>query len=120
MGSASTAGVDGFVAGLQRCGVEPKVRGGVVAFAVEAHLGALADTMVETAVAIDELARWPVVPPHWVHLPGHVAFAHTNANGDRCLPGWNRHSRNVRGWGDAAEPAQAWLAHVRSVLAEAT
>ena len=119
MDPASTAGVDGFLAGLRRCGLEPVVRGAVVTFAVEAPPGPRAGTVVETGVETAELTAWPAVPPHWVHLCTDITFARTNADATECLPGWVRHSRQIAGWGDAAEPAQAWLAHVRGVLAEA-
>ena len=73
-----------------------------------------------TAVGIDELASWPALPAHWVHLPNVITFLHTNACAQQTLSGWTRHSRQIVGWGDATEPAQAWLAHVRSVIGEAT
>jgi hypothetical protein len=31
-----------------------------------------------------------------------------------------KHSRQIKDWGDAADPAQAWVAHVRAILDEAT
>lgn len=119
METTSTAGVDGFVAGLGRCGVVAVVRGAVVTFAVEVPAGALAGSTIETGVEVAELAMWPVAPPHWVHLPESVNFIRTNTDRNECLPTWARHSRQIAGWGDAAEPAQAWLGHVRGVLAEA-
>lgn len=117
----STAEVDEFVAGLRRCGTEARIRGKVVVFAVEVPVGPLAGTRIETAAEVAELAMWPVAPPHWVHLPETVTFARTNLDRTDCLPGWVRHSRQIVGWGlsDATEPAQAWLGHVRAVLAEA-
>jgi hypothetical protein len=54
-----------------------------------------------------------------VHLPATVQFTATNASPAETLPGWVRHSRDVKGWGDAEEPAQAWLAHLRRVLEDA-
>jgi hypothetical protein len=48
-----------------------------------------------------------------------VQFTSTNSNQEETLPGWVRHSRQVNGWGDAEEPAQAWLAHLRRVLQDA-
>ena len=119
MYAASAAGVDGFLAGLRRCETAAHVRGDVVIFAVEAVTGSLAGTRVESGVEIAELAMWPVAPPHWVHLPETITFARTNSDRNACLPGWIRHSRQIAGWGDAAEPAQAWLGHIRGVLAEA-
>lgn len=119
MDPASAAGVDGFVAGLRRCGTIAQVQGAVVTFVVEAPAGGLAGAAVETGVEVVELVMWPVAPPHWIHLPESVRFGRTNSDRNGCLPGWSRHSRQIVGWGDATEPAQAWLAHVRGVLAEA-
>lgn len=116
----STVGVDGFVDGLAQCGVTSTVDRGVVTFTVEAPAGPLHGQHVPTGVGLDELGGWPLTPPHWVHLPGTVGFAHTNAAGGGALPGWLRHSRQIQNWGDVTEPVQAWLAHVRSVLATAT
>lgn len=113
------AGVHGFVIGLQRLGVLSRRQADLIIFTVTAAGGAHAGTEVETAISIEELARWPQVPPHWVHFPAAVRLPYTNLR-DSSVGGWLRHSRNIRGWGDAAEPAQAWLAHVRGILEEAT
>lgn len=118
MDTASTAGVEGFMAGLRRCGLESAVQHGVVTFAVEACQGALAGQQVQTGVNVNELGAWPAVPPHWLHLPDGVTLSRTNIDLNETLPGWRRHSRQIVGWGDASEPAQGWIAHVRSVLAE--
>jgi hypothetical protein len=114
----TTVGVDAFRSGLARCNVESSVRSDVVVFTVVAAIGPRVSA-VETGVAVAELQAWPAVPPHWIHLPSSVQFAQTNANPDETLPGWVRHSRDVPGWGNAQEPAQAWLAHVRAVLMKA-
>lgn len=119
MDGAPTGGVMGFIAGLARCGVSADQNGPVVTFTVEACSGPLAGRHVPTAVGVDELAMWPGIPPHWVHLPADITFPHTNICPQGTLPGWVRHSRQAIGWGDAAEPAQAWLSHVRSILASA-
>jgi hypothetical protein len=119
MDTASTAGADGFMAGLRRCGLDPSQQDGVITFAVEACQGALAGQQVRTGVNVNELGAWPAVPPHWLHFPVEVTLPRTNIDPNETLPGWRRHSRQIVGWGDAAEPAQAWMAHVRSVLAEA-
>lgn len=113
-----TVGVDAFIAGLSRCGVEAAQQAGVVTFPVEAMTSSGPRT-VQTGVAAAELLAWPAVPPHWVHLPDSIQFASTNTNAAETLPGWTRHSRDIKNWGNAAEPAQAWLAHVRSVLQDA-
>ncbi|QJY45526.1 hypothetical protein [Pseudonocardia broussonetiae] len=109
-----------FLAGLQRCGIAAVVQGVVVVFTVEAVTGARAGRPTPTGVHVDELSMWPQFPPHWVHFPADVGFSTTNANAEDTLPGWVRHSRQINGWGDAAEPAQAWIAHIRSVLETAS
>lgn len=111
-------GVEGFLDGLRRLGVGARREADLVVFAVTAAGGAHAGADVETAVSVDELARWPQVPPHWVHLPQTIRLSRTNSR-PSSLAGWLRHSRNIAGWGDAAEPAQAWVAQVRGVLEEA-
>lgn len=108
--------MEGFIAGLRRCGVTAAATGPVVTYDIVPCDGPLAGTPVSTGVAVAELATWPAMPPHWVHLPASVVLAPTNTNPDETLPGWTRHSRQVNGWGDAADLAQAWLAHVRGVL----
>lgn len=118
MSSGSAAGVGAFIAGLRRCGVDAEVNGSVVTFTVEAP-GPPGPTATLTGVAVAELQAWPAVPPHWIHLPQEIRLAATNINQAETLPGWVRHSRQVNGWGDAEEPAQAWLAHLRRILLEA-
>ena len=111
-------GVEGFAAGLRRCGQDPVIREGVAVFLVEPLTGARAGKPTETGVGTEELTGWPAIPPHWVHLPKDIAFPRSNTQ-PSSIPGWTKHSRQIQGWGNAAEPAQAWLAHVRSVLGEA-
>jgi hypothetical protein len=116
---ASGTGLDGFLSGLRRCGVEPIVEAGVVAFTVEPVSGCRAGSAVETGVGVEELASWPAVPPHWVHFPADVGFARSNTQ-PSAMPGWTKHSRQINRWGNASEPAQAWLAHARAVAGEST
>ena len=116
--AATTAGVDGFIAGLRVCGVDAAVDSGIVVFTVVAA-GRSGPLTTPTGVAAAELAAWPAVPPHWIHLPAAVQFTSTNINPAETLPGWVRHSRQINGWGDAEEPAQAWLAHLRRILQDA-
>jgi hypothetical protein len=118
MTGAPDTGLEGFLASLRCCGVEAVVEAGVVAFAVELMAGARAGTAVPTGVGVDELAGWPAVPPHWVHFPDDVRFPASNMQAS-SRAGWTKHSRNIQRWGNAAEPAQAWLAHVRTVAGEA-
>lgn len=119
MSATSDTGVEAFIAGLRRCGQEPTVEAGVVTFVVEPLAGAHAGAIVTTGVSANELVTWPAVPPHWIHLPGNVTFPRSNTQ-PSPIPGWLKHSRQISGWGNAAEPAQAWISHARAVVGEAT
>jgi len=110
--------VAAFVNGLRRLQTEPGVRDGLVVYRLEPVEGSHAGKLVDTAVEVGELAGWPMVPPHWIHLPVGVTLPATNSM-QSVLPGWLRHSRQVRGWGGDADPERAWLAHVRGVLGTA-
>jgi len=114
----SEAGVEGFLTGLRQCGIDPDVRQGVVVFPIDAVDGAYAGRLVETGVSTDELGAWPAIPPHWVHLPAEVQFARSNTQASD-ISGWTKHSRGMTGWGDAENPSQAYLAHVRGIVGEA-
>lgn len=111
--------VDQFVEDLRRLGLEPRREDGLVSYTVEPVDGARAGTSVATAVAVGELARWPLVPPHWIHLPADVALSRTNSR-PSTKPGWKMHSRNFNDWGRDTDPGVAWASHVRGVLSEAT
>ena len=115
MTAVATTGADRFIAGLGRCGVDAAVNTGILVFTVVAA-GRSGLLTTQTGVAAAELEAWPAIPPHWAHFPATVQFTSTNSNVDETLPGWARHSRQVNGWGDAEEPAQAWLAHLRRIL----
>ncbi len=110
--------VAAFVDGLRRLRAGPIVRDGLVVYRVEPVDGRHAGELVETAVEVAELAGWPMVPPHWIHLPSVVVLPATNSQ-QSTRSGWLRHSRQVYGWGGDADPARAWVAHVRGVLATA-
>lgn len=107
-----------FVDDLGCLGITAQVAGDLVEYEVEPVDGVHAGRAITTGVAIAELVRWPVVPPHWIHLPGNVGFRRTNT---QMSPkeGWVAHSRNLVGWGSDQNPARAWIAHVRSVIGEA-
>jgi hypothetical protein len=115
---ATTTGVGGFIAALCRCGIDAAENTSIVVFTVVAA-GRSGPVTTQTGVAAAELEAWPAIPPHWVHFPATIKFASTNSNQDEVLPGWTRHSRQVNGWGDAEEPGQAWLAHLRRILQDA-
>lgn len=107
-----------FVDGLRRLQTEPEVRDGLVFYRVEPVEGRQAGELVETAVEVAELDGWPVVPPHWIHIPAEIALPATNSQ-QSTRAGWLRHSRQIRGWGGDADRERAWVAHVRGVLGAA-
>jgi hypothetical protein len=111
-------GPDGFAAGLAARGAAPTIVDCYVLYTVEVVEGSFAGKAVCTAVAIDELARWPLIPPHWIYLETAVTFVSTNTQ--LCqMPDWIGHSRQIVGWGDDPDPVISWLAHVRAVIGEA-
>ena len=110
--------VEQFEANLRRLGANPERRGGLVVYEIEPVEGSLAGHVVPTAVEVAELAAWPVAPPHWVHFDAAVTFPATNSQPSE-LANWLRHSRQVSSWGADADPAQAWLAHVRRIIGDA-
>lgn len=112
-------GPDGFTAGLAAYGAAPTIIDRHITYQVEVVEGRFAGQTVESAVAINELARWPLVPPHWIYLPSAVTFAVTNTQA--CtMPGWIGHSRQIVGWGNDPDPIAGWVAHVRGVVGDAT
>jgi hypothetical protein len=110
--------VEQFIAGLASLDAAPDRQGELVVYRTDALDGGHAGESLETAVEIAELVNWPIAPPHWIHLPAAVSFAHTNSQ-PSPLAGWLRHSRQINGWGTDPNPTQAWLAHVRGVVGEA-
>ncbi len=111
-------GPDGFTAGLAAYGSAPATIDRYIVYKVEVVEGRFAGQLVETAVAIDEVGRWPFVPPHWIYLHDTVAFAATNTQ--PCpMSGWLGHSRQIAGWGNDPDPIAGWIAHVRGVIGEA-
>lgn len=116
--SAPADPISRFLAGLDRLGAGPVRRGSLIVYRVDALAGHHTGQTIETAVEAAETANWPVAPPHWIHLPATVTFTHTNSQPSE-QPGWLRHSRQIADWGADADPAAAWLAHVRGVLASA-
>jgi hypothetical protein len=112
-------GPDGFIAGLAAYGATPTIIDRYITYHIEVVGGRSAGQTVETAVAITELARWPLVPPHWIYLHDNVCFAATNTQ--PCfMPGWLGHSRQIVGWGNDPDAIAGWMAHVRGVIGEAT
>jgi hypothetical protein len=116
--TARPRGIEAFVDGLRRCGALPRAADRHVVYTIEPVEGRFAGKSFETAVEMGELARWPLVPPHWIHLPADVTFPSTNSRSS-LIGGWLQHSRHIAGWGRDADPASGWLAHVRSVVGQA-
>jgi hypothetical protein len=67
-------GADGFTARLAAHGATPATIDRFIVYAVEVVEGRFAGTTVATAVATEEVARWPLVPPHWIYSPSMDAF----------------------------------------------
>ena len=113
-----TTGVQGFIDALTQLGLDPAVEAGLVIYRIEPVEGAHAGIEVESGVSTDELAPWPLAPPHWIHLSASISFLKTNSDAS-TKPGWLKHSRDIIGWGDAP-PGIWWTSHVRAVVGEAT
>lgn len=118
MTALNETGEAGLLAGLQRSVCAPRQQDGVIVFSVTPIAGRYAGQSIETGVSIDEVAAWPSVPPHWVHLPGSVVFERSNTR-PSPIASWQKHSRSISNWGNARDPVQAWIAHIRAVLEEA-
>lgn len=112
-------GVEGFIAALAQHGVAAVRQDPAVTFDLTPVSGAFAGQVVPSGVSVSELAPWPDAPPHWIHFLDTVTIQPTNVDQTECLPGWRRHSRDLKGWATSDDPGAAWLAHVRGVLADA-
>ena len=113
-----SGGVDDFLARMTKLGFEPTLELQLVVYQIEPVEGVLAGVAVLTAVEVEELAPWPQVPPHWIHLPDSVQFTITNSQRS-IRTGWTRHSRQITQWGQDADPGVAWASHVRGVIGTA-
>lgn len=112
-------GPEGFTEALDAYGAAPTIIDRYIMYQVEVVEGRFAGQTVETAIAIEELARWPMVPPHWIYLHHDVTFTATNTQ--PCpMPGWVGHSRQIVGWGNDPDAVAGWVAHVRGVIGEAS
>ncbi|PPF47576.1 MULTISPECIES: hypothetical protein [unclassified Rathayibacter] len=105
-----------FVDDMTAAGASAQVDGPRVLYDVRAVAGPLAGQIITTGVSLSEVQSWPMVPPHWVHLPDFVTFAQTNEDVTDCLPGWKRHSRDYNHTDTSVAPALSWLRHVRGLL----
>lgn len=116
---SSADGVSRFMADLKEEGHEPTRHGDLVRYFIVPVAGRYAGQKVETGVSVRELQSWPIVPPHWIHLPDEVTFAHTNSAVQDCLPGWRRHSREAGPWAMNRKPILIWISHVRGMIGQA-
>lgn len=112
-------GIDAFIADLADWGAEARVVGAWVVFPVRAPGGAREGEMLESAVAVNELQSWPLIPPHWVHFPSSVILPQVHTDQSDTQTGWTRHSRQIERWEQVTEPGRAWLGHARATLAGA-
>lgn len=118
-GPSPTDGVERFIADLEEEGLRPTRCGNAITYVVVPAAGRFAGTEVATGVSVSEVQSWPMVPPHWIHLPDEITFVHTNTDTTDCAPGWRRHSRDSGPWNLTRKPIHIWLAHVRGVLGQA-
>ena len=85
---------------------------------VDAPLGPLAGTLVE--VGADPPSDFPRVPPHWVHLPEEIELPGGKRQASELGAGWSKWSRQHPRWRSDLAASSQWLAHVRSLLTEAS
>lgn len=105
-----------FIDDMTAAGASARADGPRILYDVIAVGGALGGQTVTTGVSVSEVQSWPMVPPHWIHLPDSVAFPETNMDDTDCQPGWKRHSRDFSYIDMTMPPALAWLRHVRGFV----
>lgn len=105
-----------FINDMTAAGAPARAEGPRILYDVVAVGGALTGQTVTTGVSVSEVQSWPMVPPHWIHLPDSVTFTATNMDETDCQPGWKRHSRDFSYTDMSMPPALAWLRHVRGFI----
>lgn len=115
-GPALPGPVQQFIDDMTAIGATARVEDARILYEVVAVAGALKGMAVTTGVSLSEVQSWPMVPPHWIHLPDTVQFPATNSDTTDCPPGWIRHSRDFSFSDTSVQPALAWLRHVRGVV----
>lgn len=108
-----------FINDMTAVGAPARADGLRILYDVVAVGGALSGQTVTTGVSVSEVQSWPMVPPHWIHLPESIAFAATNVDEVDCPPGWKRHSREYTNTDMSVPPALSWLRHVRGFISVA-
>jgi hypothetical protein len=116
---APSAAVQQFIDDLTTAGAPARLDGARIVYEVLAIGGALNGQTITTGVSMSEVQSWPMVPPHWMHLPATIAFEATNMDETDCPPGWKRHSREFSFTDTSVPPALAWLRHVRGFISSA-
>lgn len=105
-----------FMDDMAAVGAPVRAENNRLMYEVMAVGGFLAGQKVLTGVSLSEVQNWPMIPPHWVHLPDTIAFAATNMDETDCPPRWKRHSRDFGFTDMSMAPAMAWLRHVRGFV----
>lgn len=119
MTGESTPPTSRFIRDLAAIGVVADLEGPRVMYDVVAIGGAHSGATIRTGVSVSELQNWPLVPPHWVHLPDWIQFAQTNSDSIDCAPGSTRHSREFTLGSTSIPPALSWIRHVRGLISTA-
>ena len=118
--SEVTVATKQFMDDMTAVGASARLDGTRILYEVKAVSGALSGQLVTTGVSVTEVQSWPMVPPHWIHLPDSVMFEATNMDDTDCPPGWKRHSRDFAFTNMNMPPALSWLRHVRGFISIAT
>lgn len=114
-----TAPAQQFIIDMTAVGAPARADGPRILYEVVAVGGALNGQTVTTGVSVSEVQSWPMVPPHWIHLPDSITFTETNIDEVDCQPAWKRHSREYSNNDTSVPPALSWLRHVRGFISVA-
>ena len=111
-------GPEEFVELISARGCKAELRGGLVVVQLVPPLGPLAGQTVD--VGTDVPGDFPRVPPHWVHLAENVSLPGGKPKASELGAGWLKWSRQHPEWRADHEPGSQWLAHIRSLLRDAS
>lgn len=109
-----TPGIEAFVEAMKAARRDVEVRDPIVIVLVDVPLGLHRGK--EVLVGADPPTDFPIVPPHWVHLPDSIELSGGGKQASELGAGWARWSRPNRRWVDGGSPASQWLAHIRSLF----
>ena len=105
------------MAGLVEFGVRPEQRGSFVIVRLEVAVAGRTDLSI---VGTDPPEDFPNIPPHWLHLRKQLALPGEVGRSSQLGDGWRKWSRQHPSWRGGDKAVQAWLAHARSLLLQAT